>query len=74
VALQRHEIWDGTGDPNGLTGEEIHIFARITELADVFDSLSHSRIYKDKWQMDQVSPGFWLLIFRNPLGRDHFKI
>ncbi len=54
VAHQHHEHWDGTGYPQGLKGEDIHIFGRITGLADVFDSLSHCRIYKDKWPVDQV--------------------
>ncbi len=55
VALQHHEHWDGTGYPNGLKGEEIHIFGRITGLADVFDSLSHWRIYKEKWEITRVT-------------------
>ncbi len=54
VALQHHENWDGTGYPHGLKGEEIHIFGRITGLADVFDSLTHWRIYKEKWSIDRV--------------------
>jgi len=54
VALQHHEHWDGTGYPNGLKEDEIHIFGRITGLADVFDSLTHWRIYKEKWSMDRV--------------------
>lgn len=54
VALQHHEHWDGTGYPNGLKGEEIHIFGRIVGLADVFDSLTHWRIYKEKWAITQV--------------------
>lgn len=54
VAQQHHEHWDGTGYPNGLKGEEINIFGRITGLADVFDSLTHWRIYKDKWHIDKV--------------------
>lgn len=49
VAQQHHERWDGTGYPQGLKGEEIHIFGRITGLADVFDALSHRRIYKEAW-------------------------
>lgn len=30
------------------------VFGRIVGLADVFDSLSHWRIYKEKWETDQV--------------------
>jgi len=54
VALEHHEHWDGTGYPKGLAGENIHIYGRIVGLADVFDSLSHWRIYKEKWEMDRV--------------------
>jgi response regulator RpfG family c-di-GMP phosphodiesterase len=54
VAQQHHEHWDGGGYPQGLKGEEIHIFGRITGLADVFDSLTHWRIYKEKWGVDKV--------------------
>jgi response regulator RpfG family c-di-GMP phosphodiesterase len=54
VAQQHHEHWDGTGYPNGLKGEAIHIFGRITGLADVFDSLTHWRIYKDRWHIEKV--------------------
>ena len=35
VAVQHHEKWDGTGYPKGLKGEEIHIFGRLTAIADV---------------------------------------
>ncbi len=54
VAQQHHERWDGTGYPQGFKGEEIHIYGRITGLADVFDALSHKRIYKKAWPMENV--------------------
>ncbi|MCD6584950.1 MAG: DUF3369 domain-containing protein [Desulfobacteraceae bacterium] len=54
VAHQHHEHWDGGGYPQGLKGEKIHIFGRITGLADVFDSLTHWRVYKEKWGMTRV--------------------
>lgn len=54
VAQQHHEHWDGNGYPQGLKGEKIHIYGRITGLADVFDALSHSRVYKKAWPQDQV--------------------
>ena len=54
VALQHHERWDGTGYPQGLSGEDIHIFGRIAALADVFDALSHKRCYKEKWPLEDV--------------------
>ena len=49
IAHQHHEKWDGSGYPNGLKGDDIHIFGRIVALADVFDALTHKRQYKDAW-------------------------
>ncbi|MDD2782059.1 HD domain-containing phosphohydrolase [Sulfuricurvum sp.] len=46
IALQHHEKIDGTGYPAGLSGEDIHIHARIVSIADVFDALSSERVYK----------------------------
>ena len=54
VAGQRHERWDGQGHPHGMRGEQIHIFGRITALADVFDSLTHPRNPRDAWPLKQV--------------------
>jgi putative two-component system response regulator len=47
IAHWHHEKWDGTGYPDGLTGEEIPLSARIMALADVFDALISRRVYKD---------------------------
>ncbi len=54
IAHQHHENWDGTGYPQGLSGEEINIFARITTIVDSFDALAHRRPYKDPWESDRV--------------------
>jgi response regulator RpfG family c-di-GMP phosphodiesterase len=54
AAQQHHECWDGTGYPNGLKGNEIHIYGRITAICDVFDALIHRRIYKEAWEADRV--------------------
>ncbi|MDH5672022.1 MAG: DUF3369 domain-containing protein [Myxococcales bacterium] len=54
IANQHHEKWDGSGYPNGLHGEEIHVFGRITALADVFDALGSERCYKKAWPMEKV--------------------
>ncbi|QYJ84297.1 MULTISPECIES: response regulator [Shewanella] len=54
IALQHHEKYDGSGYPDGLKGDEIHIFARIVAIADVFDALSHERCYKPAWPLDEV--------------------
>jgi len=41
-----HEIWNGTGYPDGLTGDKIPFLARILQLADVFDAILSDRPYK----------------------------
>jgi len=50
IALQHHERWDGTGYPARLAGEDIHLFARITSIVDVFDALCQKRVYKSPWE------------------------
>ena len=54
VAHQHHERYDGTGYPQGLKGEDIHIFGRITAIADVFDALGSNRAYKSSWDDDKI--------------------
>jgi response regulator RpfG family c-di-GMP phosphodiesterase len=54
VAQQHHERWDGQGYPAGLQGEQIHPFARITALADVFDALLQPRSYRPALALDEV--------------------
>ncbi|WP_394131681.1 DUF3369 domain-containing protein [Shewanella maritima] len=54
ISLQHHEKYDGSGYPNGLAGEDIHIFARIVAIADVYDALTHKRCYKEAWALDDV--------------------
>jgi len=51
IAYEHHEKWDGSGYPQGLKGDEIHIYARIVALADVFDALTHKRMYKESWDI-----------------------
>jgi hypothetical protein len=46
LILGHHEKWDGTGYPQGLTGEQIPLSARIMALADVYDALTQKRSYK----------------------------
>lgn len=46
IALYHHEKWDGSGYPSGLQGEAIPLEARIVAIADCYDALRNSRVYK----------------------------
>lgn len=45
--LSHHENEDGSGYPRNLTSENIHLFAKIIHIADVYDALTTKRVYKD---------------------------
>ncbi|QSP95339.1 two-component system response regulator [Marinobacter salinisoli] len=55
VALCHHEKWDGSGYPQGLSGEDIPLAARIVALADVFDALTSERPYKQAWPIEKAT-------------------
>ena len=54
VAMTHHEKWDGSGYPRNLKGEDIHIYGRITAIADVFDALGSDRCYKKAWEDEAI--------------------
>lgn len=66
VANEHHEKWDGSGYPRGLSGENIHIYGRITALADVFDALGSDRVYKKAWDDEKI-----FTLFKEERGK-HF--
>lgn len=49
-----HERWDGSGYPDGLSGDEIPLAARILCIADVFDALTSTRSYRPAYSSDQA--------------------
>ena len=67
VANEHHEKWNGTGYPNKLKAEEIHIYGRITAIADVFDALGSDRIYKKAWEDEKI-----FNLFKEEKGK-HFE-
>jgi len=46
MACHHHEHWDGTGYPAGLSGEAIPVAARLMAVADVYDAVISTRVYK----------------------------
>lgn len=54
IALTHHEKWDGTGYPQGLAKDAIHIFGRIVAVADVFDALTTRRPYKKAFDNEEA--------------------
>ena len=55
IAYQHHEKWDGSGYPRGLKASQIHIYGRIVAIADVFDALTHARVYKEAWSIEKAT-------------------
>ncbi|MDC1174752.1 HD domain-containing protein [Bacteriovoracaceae bacterium] len=47
VILEHHENYNGTGYPNGLHGDDIHVYARITAIADFYDAITTKRSYHE---------------------------
>lgn len=54
MAASHHERWDGLGYPWGIVGEDIPIEGRIMAIADVYDSLTRKRHYRDPMPTDEV--------------------
>ncbi|CAN5902344.1 two-component system response regulator [soil metagenome] len=54
IALTHHEKFDGSGYPNGLSGDQIPLYGRIVAVADVFDALTSARPYKLAWDLDSA--------------------
>ncbi|HEY3316047.1 MAG TPA: HD-GYP domain-containing protein [Bacillota bacterium] len=66
IAFQHHEKLDGTGYPRGIKGSEIHEFARVVALADVYDAITTDRPYRPRKLPHQA-----ILIIRDGI-RTHF--
>ncbi|CAM2971127.1 HD-GYP domain-containing protein [Paenibacillus sediminis] len=68
VALQHHEREDGTGYPKQLREGEIHPFAKITAVADVYSAMTSNRIYQSKRELLSVLQEMFELSFGNKLN------
>lgn len=54
IVLQHHERYDGKGYPEGISGNEIDMGARILAVADVYDALRSERPYREGWALERV--------------------
>ncbi len=54
IAYYHHEKWDGKGYPDGISGTDIPLCARIMAAADVLDALISQRLYKDPFTIDEA--------------------
>ena len=54
IPYSHHEKWDGSGYPQGLTGESIPLSARMFAVVDVWDALLSDRPYRKAWQLEDV--------------------
>ena len=52
IILNHHERWDGKGYPNGVSGNDIPVGARLMSVADVYDALVSRRPYKEPFPHD----------------------
>ncbi len=55
ICHYHHERWDGSGYPEGLSGDDIPICAQVVGLADVYDALTTKRVYKDAYSFDTAA-------------------
>lgn len=54
IAYSHHEKWDGSGYPEGLSGEDIPFSARLMAIADVYDALISKRVYKPPFSHEKA--------------------
>ena len=54
MVLQHHENIDGSGYPNGLTGDEIKLESKIMAVADVVAAMSEYRPYRDMFSITDI--------------------
>lgn len=54
VALRHHERWDGKGYPDGLSGSEIPLVARLVSIADAYDAMNTARVYRDALSKETI--------------------
>jgi HD-GYP domain-containing protein (c-di-GMP phosphodiesterase class II) len=66
VVRHHHERFDGAGYPDGLAGEAIPVMARIIAIADAYDAMGRTRVYRNAMPHDEI-----MRILLNERGRQH---
>lgn len=54
IAYHHHEKYNGRGYPNRMKGAEIPLSARMMAIVDVFDALTHKRVYKEAMPLEEA--------------------
>ena len=54
IALNHHEKYDGSGYPNGIRGDDIPLLSRMMAIVDVFDAMTHKRVYKGPISVEET--------------------
>lgn len=67
-ALQHHERYDGTGYPRRLAGTQIHEYAQIVAIADVYDALTSPRSYRNRFMPNEA------IEFLFAAGNSYFEV
>lgn len=57
--LCHHERWDGTGYPNGKSGEEIPFLSQVIAVVDTYDVITHKRCYKEAATHQEAVRELW---------------
>lgn len=68
IAYEHHERLNGQGYPQGLVGDEIHVFAQITAVADIYDAMTTDRVYSNA-----VSPHQALKVLKAEVDKQKLK-
>lgn len=61
VALQHHEKYDGSGYQGGLAKKDIHLYARIATVADVYDAMTSNRVYQKGMPPEEALKKMYLM-------------
>lgn len=70
ICRHHHERWDGRGYPDGLSGDNISIWAQVVSVADVYDALTSERVYKKAFSHDTAVE----MIFNGECGAFNPKV